>query len=213
MTDTPETKYGGPFFIPDEDPTADQLGITTEIAARAISEPGLPIAKATSFFRNKLQAGHLHPYSRSRADKRRPYLFRADQVLAAAIFHRLSESGFVGDSVFQSAGLTLNSWQAKDLNGQDASAPNPASWAFRSFMAGYRNFGFELITMRNMGTVEKPGRGELKFSARIRQTDPTTKQTVGTSFWNPGPTWQRRSVWATDLDPILAHITRNKGNH
>lgn len=202
-TEDRDPEYGGPFIIPAEAP--DEMGVTTEQAARALAHAGFDAKQASAFFRNRVLAGQVKPYGRRTSDKRKPYLFRADKILVAAILHRLAESGLTGDPL-QEAHRVLSAWNKDDV--PNPPAPTPASWVFRAYMAGQRNFGFELITVRNTQF-----RGDVKFAARVRQYDPDTKEAVGTSFLMPGPTWERRSVWATDLDPILAHITRNKGDH
>lgn len=204
-TEDRDPEYGGAFFVPAETP--DQLGVTTEQAARALAHAGLDVKQASAFFRNRVLAGQVIPYGRSTTDKRKPYLFRADQVLVAAVLHRLAECGLTGDPL-HSAFLALNVWDANDrasLTKPEEAAQRPAGHVMRLFLSGVRNFGFEVITLRNT-----TGRGDVKFSARLRQFDPETGESGGTSFRLPGPNWQRRSVWATDLDPIMAHITREK---
>lgn len=201
--ETRDPEYGGALFVPAEAP--DERGVTTEQAARALAHAGFDTKQATAFFRNRLMAGQIKPSGRSKTDKRKPYLFRAEQILVAAILHRLAESGLTGDPL-QEAHRVLSSWNKDEV--PNPPAPTPASWVFRGYLEGHRNFGFELITVRNTQF-----RGDVKFSARVRQYNPETKESVGTLFLDRGPTWERRSVWATDLDPIMAHITRNKGDH
>lgn len=204
-TEDRDPEYGGPFIIPAEAP--DEMGVTTEQAARALAHVGFDVKQATAYFRNRVMAGQVTPCGRvaKEDDGRQPYLFKSDQVLIAAILHRLAESGLIGDPL-QEAHRVLSAWNLDEV--PNPPAPTPASWVFRAYMAGQRNFGFELITVRNTQF-----RGDVKFAARVRQFNLDTKEAVGTSFLMPGPTWERRSVWATDLDPILAHITRNKGDH
>jgi len=200
-----DTEYGGPFFVPAD--ASDEMGVTTEQAARALAHAGLDRRQATAFFRNRVLAGQVTPCGRVEKEKdgRQPYLFHADQVLLTAILHRLAESGLTGEPL-QEAFRVLSWWNADEV--PNPPAPTPSSWVFRAYLAGQRNFGFELITVRNT-----TGRGDVKYSARVRQFNLDTKESVGTHFLDRGPTWERRSVWATDLDPILAHITRNKGEH
>lgn len=200
-----DPEYGGPFFVPVDAP--DEMGVTTEQAARALAHPGFDVRQASAFFRNRVLAGQVKPYGRVKKenDGRQPYIFRADQVMVTAILHRLAESGLIGAPLHE-AFRVMSGWNTDET--PNPPAPSPSSWVFRAYMAGQRNFGFELITVRNTA-----GRGDVKYCARIRQFNPETSETVGTSFLDRGPTWERRSVWATDLDPILAHITRNKGDH
>ncbi|MCO6385024.1 hypothetical protein [Oceanicola sp. 502str15] len=207
MTSTQDRdpEIGGAFYVPAEAP--DQLGVTTEQAARALAHPGFDAKQATAFFRNRVTAGHLIPYGRMTSDKRRPYLFRTDQVLVAAVQHRLAECGLTGDPM-HAAFLALNAWDADDkakLPNPTHAPQRPAGHVMRLYLTGVRNFGFELITLRNTA-----GRGDVAFSARVRRFDPETGNADGTSFRLPGPSWERRSIWATDLDPILAYITREK---
>ena len=208
MTDETET-YGGPFIVPESDEI--DIGITTDKAARALAEAGLDRAAASAFFRNQMTAGRLHPYSRLRTDKRRPYLFRSDQVLNAAIFHRMTEAGLAGEAVFHTAGRALNSWNlVDDLGGNpedidagilpEPPAPTPSAAIFRRHLVGLRGHQFEIATYRdsNFGTVA--------HSARLRHA-PTN---AGTTFHFWGPDFVLRSVFALELDPILAHIVREK---
>lgn len=201
MTSTPEEFYGGPFFVPEV--PADENGVTTAQAARALSHPGFDASQATDLWHNRLRAGQLTPYSRQRAG-RRAHLFRADQILTAAIYQRMAECGYSGDA-YHAAFRALTSWSADDLGGQQKPAPMPSSWVFRGYLSGARNFGFELISMRNT-----KGRGDLKFAARVRHYDFESNNSVGTSFWNPGESWERRALFALELDPIMAHLTREK---
>ncbi len=208
MTDETET-YGGPFIIPETD--SIDIGITTDRAARALAEAGLDRAAASAFFRNQLTAGRLHPYSRLRTDKRRPYLFRADQVLNAAIFYRMTEAGLSGESIFRAAILALKSWNlVDDLGGKpedidagifpEKPAPNPSAAIFRRHLAGERHHQFEIAVYRNSAL------GTVAHSARLRHV-PTNS---GTTFQFWGPEFVLRSVFTVGLDPILDHITREK---
>lgn len=205
MTSIPNETYGGPFFVPDV--PADENGITTAQAARALSHPGFDAKQASDLWHNRLRAGQLTPYNRQRSG-RRAHLFRSDQILTAAIYQRMSECGFQGSEpgdAFHAAFLALTAWNTDDLGDNPKPAPRPSAWVFRGYLSGARNFGFELISMRNT-----KGRGDLKFAARVRHYDFESNNSVGTNFWNPGPTWERRSLFALELDPIMAHLTREK---
>ncbi|WP_188475993.1 hypothetical protein [Primorskyibacter flagellatus] len=195
-----EETYGGPFFIPEG--TSDPLGITTSAAARALADAGFPASKATIAFRNLVAAGRVHPYHRQVSDARKPYLFRADQVMAAAVMIRMNEAGFRGDGPFNAAESALNDWNVRDLAGAQAPAPRPVAWAFRCLMEGHRGFGFEL----RIGRCMKSGRVE--HSARIRHVASDT----GTN-WHFSPTVVERSTWLTDLDSIFDHLSREKAIH
>lgn len=201
-TEDRDPEYGGVFFIPEEAP--DELGVTTEQAARALAHVGFDAKQAAKFLRNRVADGYVTPYGRRRSDKRRSYLFRAEQVLVTAILHRLAECGLTGEPM-AAAGRHFLGWNLNDLDGQEPPAPNPAAWVMRGYLQGHRNFGFELATIRNT-----TGRGDLKFTARVRHYDFESNNSVGTSFWNPGESWERRSLWVLDLDPTLEHITRDK---
>lgn len=208
--ETPQEQeiYGGPFYIPDA--PADEKGLRVSDIARALAEPGFDIRQASTFIHTLLAAGRIRPYGRTRADKRQAHLFRADQVLIAAIQHRMIEAGIVAGPALQAATLSLDSWNDADLPPDgERPAPNPAAWVMRGYLSGFRDFGFEMIAVRNVGTEDKPGRGQLVHRARVRHLPSNS----GTSFHMPGHGWVRRSVFALDLDVILGHITREKATH
>lgn len=194
--------FGAVFFVPEEAP--DELGVTTDHAARALAHAGFDKSQAVKFWQARIAAGQVKPYGRRKSDARRTYLFRAEQVLVTAILHRLAECGLTGEPIAV-ASRELGRWNLDHLEGQEPPAPNPAAWVLRGYLEGHRNFGFELATIRNT-----TGRGDLKFTARVRHYDLESNNSVGTSFWNPGESWERRSLWVLDLDPILEHITRDK---
>ena len=64
----------------------DRVGLTHQVLAEAIAEPGLSIADAKAFIRNMGAAGYVKPYGRGRADKRTPHLYRPDAALALAAY-------------------------------------------------------------------------------------------------------------------------------
>lgn len=208
MTKDTEDAYGGPFAVFD---TAgpDQTGITKAAAARALAEPGFEYDKAAIWWKNTAARGLIHPYRRQVSAPRPHWLYRADQVLVAAVLHRMSEAGFAGDAVYQKAALALNVFNALDLMTQEdldagkafpkPPARNPAAWVLSAFLAGQRGFNFELVTFRH------ETRGSENQAGRVIH-EPTG---MGTD-WHMGREWVRRSIWALELDPIMSHICRDK---
>jgi len=197
---TPETEtYGGPLFVPDVD---NGRGWQTDDLARAIAEPGLPLESARALIRNLTSSGRLHPYGRGRADKRRPYLYRPDQALVAAVCHRLSEAGISDGSAAAATDLCLNSWQADDIGGVSAKppAPTPAAAIMVRHLAGKRGHQFELLTFRNAMN------GKVAHSARLRHVPSQSGTTL--HLW--GPDYVPRSTLVVGLDSILDHICRDK---
>lgn len=202
----PET-YGGPFFAPEIE--ADQKGITTEAAARALAEPGLPLNKASVFFRNCATSGLVHPYTRLRTGLK-PYLYRADQLLIAGVLHRVAEAAFADKSLRHKVSLTLNAWDAVDLGLTEEAiregkaehfAPrSPVAFALYSFLHGKRGFSFEIRTCRH---IEK---GTLAFDCRLG-----LEGTPGvTKFQLPPEDYTVRSAFVTSVDDILTHLTRKR---
>lgn len=114
MPESHDPEYGGPLWVPAEAP--DENGVTTEAAARALADgKRFDVAKATAFFRNRVQAGHVVPYGRSTTDKRAPYLFRKEQVLVAAVLRRLTELGLTGIPL-EVATSRLQHWRCDSRN-------------------------------------------------------------------------------------------------
>lgn len=105
--------YGGPLWVPLDAP--DELGVTTETAAAALAHGKFDVRAATDFFRYRLRAGHVVPYGRSKTDKRRPYLFRPEQVLVAAVLRRLVELGLSGVPL-EAATLRLQAFRGDTRN-------------------------------------------------------------------------------------------------
>ncbi|MDJ0630790.1 MAG: hypothetical protein QNJ44_21215 [Rhodobacter sp.] len=199
--------YGGPFFVPEID--ADQKGITTDAAARALAEPGLPLNKASVFFRNCATNGLVHPYTRLRTGLK-PYLYRADQLLIAAVLHRVAEAAFSDKSLRQKVSHTLNAWNADDLslteeairegNAEHFAPRSPAAFALYSFLHGKRGFSFEIRTCRQMD------RGTLTFDCRLGRQD-----TEGVTRFRLDPEqYSVRSAFVTSVDDILIHLTRER---
>lgn len=202
----PET-YGGAYFVPEIE--AEQKSITTEAAARALAEPGLPLDKASVFFRNCAAAGLVHPYTRLRSGLK-SYLYRADQVLVAAILHRVAEAAFADKSLRQKVSLTLNSWFADDLGMTEEairegktehSAPRrPVALVLYEYMQGKHGFTFEIRTCRHVET------GTLAFDCRLGREG---GQPV-TSFRLSPDDYVVRSAFVTSVDDVLAHLTRKR---
>jgi len=205
MTD--EETYAGPFTV--DDGPDDKRGITKAVASRALAEPGFDAGKASNYWRNAASRGLLHPYRRKVSAKRPHFLYHPEQVLICGILIRMSEAGFTGEGIFARAASALQAFSVRDVlspeqitAGEKPNFPcrNPASWAFRNYLAGHRGFTFELVAFRREDS------GFLDHRARLIQY-PSAEGTD----WHMGPEWKRRSVWALDLDPILEHLTREKG--
>ncbi|MEZ5794928.1 hypothetical protein [Albidovulum sp.] len=114
MPESHDPEYGGPLWVPAEAP--DENGVTTEAAARALADgKRFDVAKATAFFRNRVQAGHVVPYGRSTTDKRKPYLFRPEQVLVAAVLRKLTELPLTGVPL-EAAALRLQAFRGDTRN-------------------------------------------------------------------------------------------------
>lgn len=194
-------EYGGPFHVPEVD--ADEKRITTDKAARALAEAGLPIDKASVYFRNLTRAGLVHPYSRQKTGKK-AYYFKPDQVLIAAVLWRLSEAGLSGEELRRTASRAMHTWRAEDLgmSKEDVRAgafpPVPSSPALATlgaYLDGKRGFAFQLFTQRNRKS------GDLWQAARIGDGHLSLQQ---------GEDWEVRSAFTLDLDNVLAHLTRPK---
>ena len=137
-----DPEYGGPLWVPLDAP--DELGVTTETAAAALAHGKFDVRAATDFFRYRLRAGHVVPYGRSQTDKRRPYLFRPEQVLVAAVLRRLTELGLSGVPL-EAAALRLQAWRGDSRNparaevGPDLPPPpakSPAARLWAEFESG-----------------------------------------------------------------------------
>lgn len=202
---TGEENYGGALYVPWAD--ADTKGITTETAAQALAEAGLPVSKASAYFRNCAATGLVHPYTRLRTGKK-PYLYRADQLVIASILHRVAEAAIGDKRLRHRVSTTLNAWNLHDLgfSEEDIAAGNtasdrprsPAAWALFEYMQGQRGFSFEIRTCRNSE------RGTLDFDCRLTHA-PNGK---GTNFRLDPADWLVRSAFVTDVDNVLAHLTR-----
>ncbi|WP_372838296.1 hypothetical protein [Phaeovulum sp.] len=140
--DSRDPEYGGPLWVPLDAP--DEDGVTTEQAARALADGRrFDEAQATAFFRNRLKAGSIKPYGRSTTDGRRPYLFRKEQVLVAAVLRRLTELGLTGIPV-EVATSRLQHWRADSRNpgraevgpGLPPPAETPAARLWAEFETG-----------------------------------------------------------------------------
>jgi len=206
MTDL-ET-YPGPFVV-DDTTVPDAKGITKALAARALAEPGFEADKAAVWWKNTVARGLLHPYRRQVSAARPHFLYRFDQVFIAAVLHRMSEAGHAGEEVYASAALALNSFQILDLMTQAdldtgkpvpvSNARNPACWVIANYSGGWRGFDFEFCTFCHKTT------GQVLNLGRVHH-----RETASGTDWHLGAEWTRRSVWAVELDPIIAHLTRPK---
>lgn len=197
--------YGGAFYVPTV--TDDMMGIETDQAARALAQPGLTIAQAAMLWRNLLRDGYIHPYYR-RATGKRPYLFRADQVVCAAVIHRLSE---LGDSsqIRRAASLAMLTWRADDLGRTEddirSGAPippvprSPAMWALKEYLQGTRNLSFQLRTLRS------DTHGTVTHVARVCDMEGN-----GGTFMPQPEAFKVRSAIVIDMDSVLEHVTRAK---
>ena len=200
MTD----EYGGPLFVPEVDP--DETKLTTEKAARSLEEAGFPFANASNYFRNLSRAGLVHPYSRQKTGKK-AYYFKPDQIVIAAVLWRLSEAGLSGEDLRRTVSRALHSWRLEDLGltpeeYRSAERPpipsSPALAALVEYLEGRRGFSFELMAQRNRKT------GDLWQAARIGNANGNF-----TNFdLQKGDDWETRSIFALDLDNVLAHLTR-----
>ena len=185
--------YGGAQFV--QNVNADTRGITTELAGRALAEPGFPLAKASVFFRNCAAAGLVHPYTRLQAGKK-PYLFRSDQLVIAAVLHRVAEASIADNRLRHKISNTLHMWDANELT---PDAPrSPAIWALVEYLNGKRGFSFEIRTYRNE-------RGTVDYECRLRHAE--SKQ--GTNF-RLDDNWHVRSAFVLHMDDVLAHLTRSR---
>lgn len=202
---TEEETYGGPRYVPQID--GERGMIVTEEAARALAEPGFPIKKASVFFRNLAIGGYVHPYSRQRSGKR-AYYYKPDQVVIAAILHRMGQAGLNGEEQRRAASQALSSANLDAMGmtpGDMETAPPgalmpPAMKVLLGYLQGQRNFCFELATQRDTK------RGDVLHTARVRQAG-NPEATFGSMFIiQPGSVID--SVYAVDLDPVLAHLTR-----
>lgn len=192
---TSENEYGGALFVPWVD--ADMKGITTDAAARALAQAGLPLRKASEFFRNCAAAGLIHPYTRLRTGKK-PYLYRADQLVIAAVLHRVAEAAIGDRGLRYRVSTTLNAWDRDDISETFDGPRSPAAWAVYEYLQGKRGFSFELRTLRHR---EK---GSLDFACRLARAETNE----GTNFRRDPETWEVRSAWVTSIDDILSHLTR-----
>lgn len=182
----------------------DQVGLTHQVLAEAISEPGFRVADAKAFIRNAAAAGHVKPYGRSRADKRAAHLYRPDAALALAVLLRASEAGFVSPDARKALGQALQKWQPGDMPGPKDEIPrSPGVLIMAAYAEGYRNFAVDLAFFHT------PGQREAVIGARYRQT--VDGMDRGTNF--PGETHglELRSNWTCPLDPVLAHLSRRRG--
>ena len=68
---TSEESYGGALYVPWAD--ADTKGITTEAASRALAEAGLPVSKASAFFRNCAATLAVTTYVVAEMERRLPF--------------------------------------------------------------------------------------------------------------------------------------------
>ncbi|APZ54100.1 hypothetical protein [Salipiger abyssi] len=201
-------EYGGFLHVPEVD--ADEAKITTDKAARSLAEAGLPVDKASVYFRNLTRAGLVHPYSRQKTGKK-AYYFKPDQIVIAAVLWRMAEAGIAGEELrkaaSQAASRAMSTWRAEDLGmtqedmqaGRFPLVPSsPALAALVAYIQGRRGFSFELMTQRNRKT------GDLWHSARIGNANGGfTNFTL-----QKHDDWENRSVFALDLDNVLAHLTR-----
>lgn len=207
MTEETEDTYPGPNVV-DDSTDRNAMGITKAVAARVLEEPGFDYAKAVSWWKNTVARGLIHPYRRNVAAPRPTFLYRADQVVVAAVLHRMNEAGFAGDDVYHKAAGSLNGFSALDLMtaeefeaGKKPVFPdrNPVAWALNSYADGARGFVFELCAFRGKGTGVLDHRGRV-----IQEVDGHVF--TGTNWHLPQEDWTRRSIWNLQLDPILKRV-------
>lgn len=207
MTVETEDTYPGPNVV-DDTTAGDTMGITKAVAARVLEEPGFDYAKATSWWKNTVARGLIHPYRRNVAAPRPTFLYRADQVAVAAVLHRMNEAGFAGEGLFQRAAASLNVFSALDLmTAEDFEAGkkpifpdrNPIAWALNSYAGGARGFVFEFCAFRgkDSGALDHRGRVLQEIDGRVF---------TGTNWHLPQEQWTRRSIWNLQLDPILKRV-------
>lgn len=204
MTVDAEDTYAGPFVI-DDVKLSDTKGITKAVAARVLEEPGFDYAKATSWWKNTVARGLIHPYRRNVAASRPTFLYRADQVAVAAVLHRMSEAGFAGEGLFQRAAVSLNDFSVADVMdvadfeaGKTPVFPDrsPAAWALNAYSRGAREFFFEFCTFRGKDSGALDHRGRVIHAGSL----------MGTDWHLPKKDWTRRSHWNLQLDPILKRV-------
>lgn len=187
-----------PDWIPDDLDAPG--GFSAGGIAKVLSEPGFDIAKATAFVRHCHKMKYIVPYSRARADARRPWLYRTDQVLTAAVLSLMAEAGFSNEAAYAEAARSLNKW---DVERPDDFVRSPAMQVIVETLAGKDGWGFELVVARD------PKTGQRAFTARVRNVFTNT----GTN-WTTPTEYVRRSVFAIDLTTVLkTRLFRNRRAH
>ncbi|MGR3638744.1 hypothetical protein [Alterinioella nitratireducens] len=181
----------------------DRVGLTHQVLAEAIAEPGLSVADAKAFIRNMGAAGYVRPYGRGRADKRTPHLYRPDAALALAVLLRASEAGFSSPDARKALGHAIQNWQPGDEPGPlDLIPRSPGTLIMAAYADGFRNFAADIAFFH------QPGQRKPLVSARYRQMQDGTER--GTNFAPEAVGLELRSSWSCPLDPVLAHLMRRR---
>lgn len=182
----------------------DRVGLTHQVLAEALAEPGLPIADAKAFIRNMGAAGYVKPYGRGRTDKRTPHLYRPDAALALAVLLRASEAGFSSPDARKALGQAIQNWRPGDEPGPLELIPrSPGALIVASYAEGFRNFAADIVFFR------QPGARKPLVAARYRQVQDGV--TRGTNFPPEAAALEVRSSWTCPLDPVLSHLMRRRG--
>ena len=182
----------------------DGVGLTHQVLAEALAEPGFPVHESKAFVRNMRAAGYVKPYNRGRADKRSAYLYRPDAALALGVLLRASDAGFVSQEVRKVLGLSIQKWRDADRPGSAGTVPrSPGALILAAYAEGHRNFAADLAFFR------QPGKREPLIAARYRQE--ADGMTRGTNFAEETEGLEVGSSWTCPLDQIMAHLMRRKG--
>ncbi|MEP2681232.1 MAG: hypothetical protein ABJP44_06080 [Sulfitobacter sp.] len=181
----------------------DCVGLTHQVLAEALAEPGFKVADAKAFIRNMAAAGYVKPYGRGRADKRTAHLYRPDAALALGVLLRASEAGFSSIAVRKALGSAMQNWQPGDEPGPLDDIPrSPGTLIMAAYAEGARNFVTDLAFFR------QPEMREPLIGVRYRQN--SNGMDRGTNFPAETAELDVRSSWTCPLDPVLAHLMRHK---
>lgn len=196
-----ETEHSRPAHIAPND-----IGLTHDDLAHALSEPGFKIEDARAFCRNAHAAGYVRHYGRGRANKAAPHLYRADAALALAVIYRAAEAGFASPDVRKAIGEAVQrAFTDSELPAgmrRDEVPRSPGVWVLAMCGIGQKNFALDLAFFK------RPGERRPVVAARIRQE--VQGQSVGTSFPDATDDLELRSSWTCHLDPVIAHLSRPK---
>jgi hypothetical protein len=172
--------------------------------ATALADRPADVKDVTVQLRHYLVKGYIVPKARREDDGRGTHLFKGDQVVVAAVLRRMAEIGLSGAAVYEAAARALTAWHLTEeefvATGRRGYPFSPAGWVLTTALGGDLDFSFELTVARHRQS------GHVLHTGRVRHV----KMGEGSNF-APMEGYDRRSVFATDLKPILEKLLEGRG--